>query len=235
MEQAVIKRASIVKHILDDDGIDPHVAHQERLKAATKQLKYLVKFKYIGDKYKFFFFSDSKYQEDVELGKIFIEHFEDEDSKGIYIGGTKGTGKTRLAMMIANELALKGKKVLMIHTNEGIDAYNDKNDEVFKHLIDTKYFDLIVLDDYGTFGDIRFQTKQIYNFINAVYESGAIVIITSNLSRRDLRDEKDPMMARTNDRIIGMTDYFPPKTGESRRFLESSSRAEAMKRRYTIG
>lgn len=141
----------------------------------------------------------------------FVENFEEikKLKTGLYIYGDTGNGKTTIAKAIANELFNKEYRVLMLSFNKAIDKINEDNGNTqensnhFKQTI--RNCDLIILDDFGSTNPSEFQLKRIYNLINYLYENRKIVIITSNISRKDLGVETEFSQKRIFDRIIEMT------------------------------
>ena len=128
---------------------------------------------------------------------------------GLYIFGEVGNGKTTIASAIANELLERQYRVMMIPTNQAIykinngDGNTQENINHFKQtLLD---MDLIVLDDFGATRETAYQLEKIYNLINFLYENRKVIIITSNITRKDLGEETDLTKKRIFDRIIEMT------------------------------
>lgn len=155
--------------------------------------------------------------EELKFIKLFIDNFDvfKKEKMGLYIFGEYGNGKTTIASCIANELLERQYKVLMTACNEAIRLFNDKNNtEYYKQKLRT--MDLIILDDFGSNRDTDFQKEQLYNLINYLYSMKKVIIITTNIPRKDLGERTDGQQSRCYDRIIEMTKGIHLKRGSMR-------------------
>lgn len=168
--------------------------------------------RYIDIEYRNIYFKDvNELEQEYNWSYKFVNEFETfkKMNTGLYIFGEVGNGKTTIASAIANELLERQYRVMMIPTNQAIykinngDGNTQENINHFKQtLLD---MDLIVLDDFGATRETAYQLEKIYNLINFLYENRKVIIITSNITRKDLGEETDLTKKRIFDRIIEMT------------------------------
>jgi len=122
---------------------------------------------------------------------------------GLIFLGDVGTGKTFAAACIANELTNQGVSVRMTSFNNALKdifAAEDK-EKVFDELCS---YDLLILDDFGAERDTSYAVEQLYNLIDKRYISGKPLIITTNLTYRELKKPEDMSYKRIYDRILEM-------------------------------
>lgn len=168
--------------------------------------------RYIDIEYRNIYFKDvNELQKEYHWSYKFVNEFETfkKMNTGLYIFGEVGNGKTTIASAIANELLEKQYRVMMITANQAIykinngDGNTQENINHFKQtLID---MDCIILDDFGATRETAYQLEKIYNLINFLYENRKVIIVTSNIARKDLGEETDLTKKRIFDRIIEMT------------------------------
>lgn len=118
--------------------------------------------------------------------RYWLENFSDmkERGLGLYLySATKGSGKTRAAASIANELIDKGIQVKFstsLHILDEIKrSWNDNSEsELLKNL---SYSEILVIDDFGAEQDKAWINERFYQIINERYINKRITIYTSNL------------------------------------------------------
>ena len=126
------------------------------------------------------------------------------ERNGLFISGTKGTGKTHLAASIANQLIHGGTPVIcmtMIDLLARIKQTFDRPGEATEAEIMRIYEEvpLLIIDDIGTEQPTTWGITQIYTIINARYEAYMPIIITTNYSGENL------IRRMTPDRDDGVT------------------------------
>lgn len=116
--------------------------------------------------------------------------------------GGVGHGKTYAAACIANRLIDKGISVLFTSVSKferGLWAeYVDKStvyDELTKP-------DLLVIDDLASERDTDYMHEIQFNMIQTRLECGKPMIVTTNLTAKQLTDPDDLRIARVNSRIL---------------------------------
>jgi len=139
--------------------------------------------------------------------------------------GGVGTGKTYLAAAIANELLNQGKRVLMRDFSEISNISIFDADEYVSSL---SSYDLVILDDLGAERKSEFALQNVFNVVNRRWESGKPMIVTTNLSIKDMKGlsaKDDLQYQRIYDRLFDMcTPIYV--NGKSHR-AESSERKKA--------
>lgn len=182
-----------------------------------ERIEELRKASLLGEKYKDASFDNTEtaHSEDFKViydrCKRYCDVSEDVLKKGIgiYLFGTKGTGKSRLTACMGNELMRKCHTVL--YTNFS---------EIGKKIIETKSdfveeiarIEFLFIDDFGTEKvtknneDIWLQEK-VFEVINRRYIDNKPVIFTSNYSLQELIKDRG-MADKTVDRIMEMCEIM---------------------------
>ena len=124
-----------------------------------------------------------------------------DESKGLLLYGTVGTGKTYYAACIANQLIDNGYDVLM--TNFATLTNNMQTYEGRQEYIDgLNRYKLIIIDDLGVERKSEYMQELIYNLIDSRYRSGLPMIITTNLAAEALKHPENVGFARIYDRVL---------------------------------
>lgn len=120
------------------------------------------------------------------------------ERNGLFISGTKGTGKTHLAASIANQLIQAGVPVicmtmidLLARVKETFDRAGAAGTEA-DILRVYKDVPLLIVDDIGTEQPTEWGLTKIYTIINARYESYMPTVITTNYSGDELAKRMTP-------------------------------------------
>lgn len=141
--------------------------------------------------------------------KEYLNNFTEyqEHGIGLYIySSTKGSGKTRMAASIANELINSMEKQVKFAVSTSvineIKSTWDKNSKYSEskilHLLSTA--EILVVDDFGTEKATDWVTTEFYHIINERYINKKITIFTSNESLQSLKYDD-----RITNRIKEMT------------------------------
>lgn len=140
-----------------------------------------------------------------------------ESNIGILFYGDKGTGKTFYACCIAN--ALIDQRIFTTVTSMprilGNIGSAFENAQAF--IDNLRFYDLLVIDDFGVERDTAYAIEQLYNVIDTRAHAGKPTIITTNMSISDMRNEPRIEYARIYDRVLGMCPVQVKMAGESRR------------------
>lgn len=123
---------------------------------------------------------------------------------GLLLCGQVGTGKSFLAAAIANELIDQGTPCLMTNFSRIISRISEKFGGDQKYLDNLNRFDLLIIDDLGAERDSEFTWEKVMDVIDARYRAGLPLIITTNLSMRQLSDQSDIRRQRIYSRLREM-------------------------------
>lgn len=159
----------------------------------------------------------------IDNVKYWISHVDEmiDEGIGLYLySQTKGSGKTRMAVSIANELIYDmGKRVRFVTSidilNEIKAMWNRESREdsefssesqIMKYLNTT---DVLVIDDFGTETHKDWMDDKFYQIINTRYVNRLVTIFTSNMSISELKYDD-----RINNRIREKTFeiHFPEES-----------------------
>lgn len=143
----------------------------------------------------------------VDFVKPFINQFQEifkPRAKGLYIFGDKGCGKTFACKCIINELCKQEVKVFAIRFAKLLDIYSNFKDPQGIKDVENKIKNshLIYLDDLGATRETDFSIEKINDIVNFMYELKIPIIITSNLSRKELADKLNDDIGRAYDRLF---------------------------------
>lgn len=129
-----------------------------------------------------------------QLKALFIgvyQLYEGKRNKGFYIYGDLGVGKTYMCIALANSLALKGKKVAFIKTNNFVTEMANLNrtdgDKFLSVLNSIKKADYVFLDDIGSEIVTEFvRDRLLIDLLDYRMENKLCTIFTSNLDKASL-------------------------------------------------
>ena len=140
----------------------------------------------------------------------YIYQFKSDSSPNLFFYGPTGQGKTFFCSSIAKSLLDKGHVVVYQTAFKLIDViekyhFGQKNSlerEKYQLLFDA---DLLIIDDLGTEFNNSFTNTEIFNIINGRLLSNRPVIISTNLSLKDVEKVYGP---RVSSHIYGDFDIF---------------------------
>lgn len=155
--------------------------------------------------------SQNKIHTAVKAVNYWLDNFDtmQERGMGLYLySETKGSGKTRMAVSIANELIYERKIQVKFATSlqilNEIKASWDKQDREYS---ESKLLDflctskILIIDDFGTEQAKDWIGERFYQIINSRYVDKKITIFTSN-SRLDLLKYDDRITNRIKERTF---------------------------------
>lgn len=116
-----------------------------------------------------------------------------ERGKGLYIfSGTKGSGKTRIACSIANELMEKHNLMVKFSTSmqiiNEIKASWDKDGQISESRLLEQLIsaDILIIDDFGVEEVKGWIAERFYHIINGRYIERKVTLFTSNVEIKNL-------------------------------------------------
>lgn len=146
-----------------------------------------------------------------------------ENSLGLLLYGQPGTGKSFLSFAIANQLMEQMVPVIAISSigllNKIKDTYNRYGKEGEAEIIHSlNNAALLVLDDLGAENSTEWAKEKLYEIIDSRNRSKKPLIVTTNLSREQLKEKLTSLdgVTRTYDRLVEMCVPIEVK-GPSRR------------------
>lgn len=162
--------------------------------------------------------------------RAYVENWEamEQNNFGLIFSGTLGTGKSYFAAAVINALRAQGVTTLIVTTSRLINALRASRDPLGV-TDELNSFQLVALDDLGAERDTDFAVEQIENFINDRILTNRPLIVTTNLTGKELNAPPDMRYARIFDRILVMCPRPVILTGSSRRVDKRQERATAMR------
>jgi DNA replication protein DnaC len=140
--------------------------------------------------------------------------------RGLWLTGDVGTGKTTLAMLVS-KAALDKRRSVAIYSLPRLLAeirttYDDGAQRSYTDLIDRlAEVDLLHVDDVGAERSSEWVLEQLYAIINARYEDGRAIVVTTNLPYDELKGQ---IGERTASRLAEICGGDPlPLFGTDRR------------------
>lgn len=157
-----------------------------------------------------------------EAIKYWLDNLEwmEERGKGLYIYSiTKGSGKTRMATSVANELIHKHNRQVKFATsvqiiNEIKASWNNADSSEAKLLADLSNAPFLIIDDFGTEVPRDWIGDKFYSIINQRYVECKPTIITSNQSLDTLQYDE-----RITNRIMEMCFQIPFPEESVRKYI----------------
>jgi DNA replication protein DnaC len=139
--------------------------------------------------------------------------------RGLWFEGDVGTGKTTLAMLVSRAALDAGRSVAIYSLPRLLAeiraTFEDDTEGSYVDFLDRlAAVDLLHVDDVGAERSSEWVLEQLYSIVNARYEEGRAMVITTNLRPDELRGQ---IGARTVSRLVEMCGEPWPLWGHDRR------------------
>jgi DNA replication protein DnaC len=127
------------------------------------------------------------------------------ENHGIMFYGMVGSGKTFFSSCIANALVDKGKTVMMTTIGDlELAMYKDFRKYKAEIMQNIRTVQCLILDDFGKEQLTKEYLEATYEIINTRYKAKKPLIITTNLTRRAMQEEKTVGLRRIFSRLEEM-------------------------------
>ena len=159
---------------------------------------------------------DTPQSEAASVSKAYAASFAEmsEQNTGLLFSGNVGTGKSFYAACIVNALIADGIPALMFTAPALVGAIKREGNGLIREL---NAYPLIVLDDLGAERSTDYAAELLSFFVDARYTARKPLIVTTNLSLREMQSCEDMRYKRIYDRVKAMCAVPVILTGESRR------------------
>lgn len=167
----------------------------------------------------------------LKLCRRYAERFDDmlEKNQGLLFWGNVGTGKSFAAACIANYLLDRKVPVIMTSFVKMLEVIQSGRDQESDILSRFNYAKLVIFDDLGAERGTDYALEKVYNIIDSRYRKKLPMILTTNLTIDEMKDEVDMRYSRIYDRIFE-TCYPMQFSGPSWRKREASRRFDEMEK-----
>lgn len=149
-----------------------------------------------------------------------------ERNQGLLFYGTVGTGKSYTAACIANYLLEHHTSVVMtsfVRILQEMQGFDREREEAFVNKLNT--VKLLIIDDLGAERSTDYALEKVYGVIDNRYRARKPLILTTNLTLRQMQETTDVRYERIYDRIFEMC-YPLEFIGVSWRKREAAQRFE---------
>lgn len=156
----------------------------------------------------------------IEFSKMY------ERNQGLLFWGTVGTGKSYTAACIANYLLEANTSVVMtsfVRILQEMQGFDREREETFTNKLNS--VKLLIIDDLGAERSTDYALEKVYGIIDNRYRAKKPLILTTNLTLRQMQEATDIRYARIYDRIFEMC-YPMEFFGVSWRKREAAQRYE---------
>jgi len=153
-----------------------------------------------------------------------------ENNQGLLFYGNVGTGKSHTAACIANYLLENNRSVVMtsfVRILQELKGFDKGREDMFFDKLNTA--SLLIIDDLGAERSTDYALEKVYGIIDNRYRAKKPLILTSNLTLKQMQEMNDIRYERIYDRIFEMC--YPVKfAGASWRKREAAHRFETTKK-----
>ena len=215
-------------HIIDETGARPCICVQrEVVRTGIEYARIPKRFEQATlDNFEF----AGPLRQALSFARKYVEEYSLERTKGLYIHGSTGVGKTHLAIGILKTLIARGFDGVFYNIVGLLDeirsTYDPNNPNSPKSRLERDMLrQVFVLDDFGVQKTSAWVADRLYALINRRYQDCKTLIITSNIELKDLGIKVD---SRLYSRMTEMLDSVEIKSGDFRSRLHHKSRKEKL-------
>ena len=151
------------------------------------------------------FENDKGYNPEIAKARKYVENWEEmlASAAGLLFWGNVGTGKTYIAACIANALLDRGVQVMMTNFSRVLSDLpgmfsGDRN----RYIDSFNRSPLLIIDDLGVERNSEFAREQVFSVIDSRYRSQLPMIVTTNLTPKEMKNPADLSRARIYDRVL---------------------------------
>ena len=151
------------------------------------------------------FENDLGYNPEISIARMYVENWKKMKSecRGLLLWGPVGTGKTFIAGCIANALLEQCVPVMMTDMTKILNMLNGMYAKNRNEFIDgLNFYDLLILDDLGKEHRTEFAMEQVFQLIDSRYRCRKPMIVTTNLTMEELKDQSNLAHTRIYSRIL---------------------------------
>lgn len=165
----------------------------------------------------------------MEYAKRYVENWQEmrKNGHGLLLWGGVGSGKSYMAACIANALLEREVRVLMTNFATIINGMFSATDKI-DYVNAICGYDLLIIDDLGVESHSEYRMEGLFNVIDRRVRSGKPMIITTNLTMKEMDETLDLNEARIYDRIRAVCQPVQVK-GESQRKVSRGRMMEKFK------
>lgn len=141
----------------------------------------------------------------IEAAKKYVGTWTEmeQENQGLLFFGDVGRGKSYTAACVVNaiiEMEVRAKMINLATVINDLQALVGENRS--SYIDKLCRYRLLVFDDLGAERGTEFAREQVYNVINARWESGRPFIVTTNLSLKEMQNEEQMVLKRIYDRVL---------------------------------
>ena len=167
---------------------------------------------------------DTRY---IQMAKRYVNNWQQVkgENLGLLFWGDVGTGKSFLAACIANALLDQGVPVTMTNFTKILNMLSDLQvKERCQYIASFGKVDLLIIDDLGVERNSAYALEQVYAVIDERYKSNLPLIITTNLTHKQIRSCQDVAHARIYSRVLEMCTPVLLQGSDRRKTISNSKR-----------
>ena len=180
------------------------------------------------------FANDNGRNPGMKFAKHYVEHWKElkKEGHGLLLWGGVGSGKSYMAACIANALLEQEERVLMTNFATIINGMFSATDKV-DYVNAICSYDILIIDDLGVESHSDYRMEGLFNVIDRRVRSGKPMIITTNLTIKEMDETQDLNEARIYDRIRAVCQPVQVK-GESQRRASRSQMMEMFRGFFNV-